>query len=703
MNTMRNSSSKRRIRKLGFENLEAREMLAIDLVSNVPGTNVATSLGSPGFRSSDISDDGRLVAFNSPPLNGVLARDAIVVKDLSTGSTKIATAGPTGVLVDSIYLGSHYLNDELNMSSDGRYVAFGSRWHQDPPLIPGDSGESGLFVKDLQTDNLVRIPLQRSDTSLPDNFALSDDGRSMILDGGVVLNDGVVGKRLYKIDIATNAAIAITPPFYHGFEQLRVRGNGRYVLFSSLGELEAGNIQNVYLKDLVTGSLTIVSTNATGQPGNGSSGDGLSDISADGRYVAFSSSATNLVPGTPTSSVNVFVKDLQTGTVRVASSDALGDFSRQESSGGDVGVSADGRYVSFDSNNYFLVAGTFRGPSYLREAYVKDMLTGAITRVTSNNAGLQVDGGIFGGSVELSRDGRFASFVDSGIYAGIDTNDGPDAFRANVDFSNSLVSQFNLAGAPTTWRLGESKVYNVTVTNRGTATWLNSGPNPVNLGVYIDGLSDDMYHWNSEPIRVSLPRAVAPGESVTLQVTIKAPLQNGEFVLRHRMVQEHRAWFAQIGKVHPTFSVDATYVNDTPTIMTPGERRTFGVTVTNNSDAVWLASGANPVHLGVYDSGRSDEIYDWITEPTRYELPHDVQPGQSATIIVSYTAPTTGNNVVLRSRLVTEHVAWFREVSTKTIAVGTFEVNPAAFEEATVPSGQAFGYWVTLAQRRERF
>jgi hypothetical protein len=136
---------------------------------------------------------------------------------------------------------------------------------------------------------------------------------------------------------------------------LCISADGRYVAFESVAtNLVPGGTANrqVFRKDLVTGEVKLASADAAGTQGNADSYDPR--ISADGRYVAFESDATNLVPG-GTANRQVFRKDLVTGEVKLASADAAGTQGNADSY--DLCISADGRYVAFESDATNLVPG----------------------------------------------------------------------------------------------------------------------------------------------------------------------------------------------------------------------------------------------------------------------------------------------------------------------------------------------------------
>jgi glucose/arabinose dehydrogenase/chitodextrinase len=102
--------------------------------------------------------------------------------------------------------------------------------------------------------------------------------------------------------------------------------------------------------------------------------------------------------------------------------------------------------------------------------------------------------------------------------------------------------------APSTAKAGKSISYAVTLTNTGSQTWKSSGSDRVRLGIYFDGTSDAVGAWSSTPKRFGLPKSVAPGESVTFTVTIKAPSTKGDYVLRQRLVMGDDTWFTDLIK-----------------------------------------------------------------------------------------------------------------------------------------------------------
>src|SRR5207245_298074 len=200
--------------------------------------------------------------------------------------------------------------------------------------------------------------------------------------------------------------------------------DGRFVAFTSVAtNLVAGDangVSDVFVHDRQAGTTERVSVDSAGSEGNGAS-TGVA-LSADGRFVAFTSVATNLVAGDTNGAADVFVHDRQTGTTERGSVDSAGSEGNGASTG--VALSADGRFVAFTSAATNLVAGDTNG---VTDVFVHDRQTGTTERVSVDSAGIEGNGASAG--VALSADGRFVAFtsVATNLVAG-DTNGAADVF-----------------------------------------------------------------------------------------------------------------------------------------------------------------------------------------------------------------------------------------------------------------------------------
>ena len=187
-----------------------------------------------------------------------------------------------------------------------------------------------------------------------------------------------------------------------------ISANGRFVAFHSLATNLVPNDTNgtidVFVRDLVDGTTERVSVDSAG---NEVHGDCLyPSISGDGRFVAFQSQATDLVAGDVNGFQDVFVHDRQTGTTVLASVDVAGNQGDGNSQA--AWISLDGHFVCFDSQATNLVAGDTNG---VNDVFVKDLIAATVERVSVSSAGAEGDHDSFAGS--MSADGRYVGFYSA--------------------------------------------------------------------------------------------------------------------------------------------------------------------------------------------------------------------------------------------------------------------------------------------------
>jgi len=211
-------------------------------------------------------------------------------------------------------------------------------------------------------------------------------------------------------------------------ERSRISANGRFVMLVSYATDLVANDGNgtwdVFVHDRDTAATECVSLDPSGATANGASGTfyELPAISSDGRFVAFTSDATNLIPGNSTSGTQVFVRDRETGLIEIVSVDAAGvegdGFSDSPS------ISADGRFVAFESTSTNLAVGDTNGVS---DVFVHDRGTGSTDRVSLDPSGGSGNGE--SGTPAISPDGQVVAFSSaaSNLVAS-DTNGFWDAF-----------------------------------------------------------------------------------------------------------------------------------------------------------------------------------------------------------------------------------------------------------------------------------
>lgn len=198
---------------------------------------------------------------------------------------------------------------------------------------------------------------------------------------------------------------------------IAISADGRFVAFNSrasnLVSGDTNGVPDVFLHDLLTGATERVSVSSSGQEANGDangqSSFGLS-LSSDGKFVGFSSAASNLVAGDTGGKWDAFVRDRANGiTERVSVSTSNG--SPNNNSYTPV-LSADGRFALFDSYASNLVSGDSNGK---RDVFVRDRRLGVTRRISVSSSGSQGNGDsnlAFHGNA-LSADGRYAVFMSA--------------------------------------------------------------------------------------------------------------------------------------------------------------------------------------------------------------------------------------------------------------------------------------------------
>ncbi len=186
-------------------------------------------------------------------------------------------------------------------------------------------------------------------------------------------------------------------------DRFSLSGDGKFLVFSNSSDNLVAGDQNgyidVFLKDLTTGALSLVSSNGLGQAGNGYSMD--AQISRDGHSVVFRSSANNLLGGQGNTN-HLYVKDLQTGSLRYVDASASGD---------PIGVSALGANPIFSADGSKIAYHSFE------RVQVKDLVSGALIDPATLADGTPLSGSAFARPFMLagfSADGRFVTFSYAG-------------------------------------------------------------------------------------------------------------------------------------------------------------------------------------------------------------------------------------------------------------------------------------------------
>lgn len=220
-----------------------------------------------------------------------------------------------------------------------------------------------------------------------------------------------------------------------------VSAHGRVAFTSTASNLvrnDTNGVMDVFVRDPHAGKTTRVSVSSRGAQANGSSSAGA--ISANGRYVVFSSVASNLVPGDTNGWLDVFVHDLQTRKttlVSVGRGGTQGDF---HSWGGTI--SADGGRVAFISDASNLVRGD---TNRVMDIFVRDLRAGTTVRANVTGTGGQAND--FALAPAISADGRHVAFLsDASELVPVDTNGWGDAFVRNLRARTTTLVTVSTAG-----------------------------------------------------------------------------------------------------------------------------------------------------------------------------------------------------------------------------------------------------------------
>ena len=476
--------------------------LGIGALGTSPSTTRVSvdSAGNQGNGDShcpSVSADGRYVAFYSAAPNLVPGdtngSGDVFVHDRQTGQTTRASVNSASRQADD-YSG------EPAISADGRYVAF---YSDATNLVSGDTNETvDIFLHDCQTGQTTRASTDSAGHQGDNSCwapAISADGRYVAFysyASNLVPGDTNGKGDVFVRDRQTGQTtrVSVDSAGGQGYGQSvdpSLSADGQSVAFASdAPNLVAGDTNNfadVFVHDHQTGQTTRVSVGSSGNQANMLSQE--PSLSADGRYVAFYSLASNLVPGDTNGSDDVFRHDCQTGQTTRVSVDSAGAQGNGESV--HPSISADGRYVPFSSAAANLVAGDTNG-SY--DVFVHDCQTGRTTRVSVNSAGKQGNEDSWESPSPISADGRYVAFYSyaSNLVPG-DTNSNEDVFVRDRGASTSFQPDLLIRNAGGTTYLGNN-VYNTTGASQTKSQTGTAGKKAIyQLQVQNDGTGADRF------------------------------------------------------------------------------------------------------------------------------------------------------------------------------------------------------------------
>ncbi|MDE0830493.1 MAG: hypothetical protein OSB03_14950, partial [Vicinamibacterales bacterium] len=519
--------------------------LAVDAAPKVSGRSLAISNGIVYFRAAEwrqaqqvseslppldgeplspaLSSNGQFVVFSSTRV-GLVPGDTngsrdVFILDRASGTTERVSVTSEGDQANGISDISHR---DFSLSPDGRFVVFES-WATN--LVPDDTNDlADVFIRDrvAETTRKVSVPLGPGTcASGPDaganctndsdcgeggscaevpqadgysvDAAVSADGRYVTFSSAatnlVSSGGGSLPPDVFIRDLVDGSTELVSQQFADGLSSGEAQwptpsADGQFVVFTSEADTLVPNDTNeqsdIFVYDQTTGETERVSVSSGGEEGNWYQHHWAA-TSADGRFVSFFSNSNNLVAGDTNGWGDFFIHDRVSGeTERVS----LASDGSQAEQGVDVewgaSLSADGRFVGFDSDSANLVAADTNG---LRDSFVHDTLTGATERVSVATGGAQSDGN--SEHPTLSADGRFVAFPSQAtnlgdpwgwswygiIIRGPDESDLSADFSGDGDLEDTLLAAFDTASETLTWLCPAGEV----AVHAGAAAFLRPG------------------------------------------------------------------------------------------------------------------------------------------------------------------------------------------------------------------------------------
>ncbi|MGH2682722.1 MAG: DUF6531 domain-containing protein [Actinomycetota bacterium] len=395
-----------------------------------PGTSLVSIGDAEEFPNGtgefgSISSDGRYVAFESAASN-LVAGDTnskldVFVRDRVAGTSRRVSISSSGEQ------GNGHSGGPPSISGDGRFVVFTS---QATNLVSGDTnGITDVFAHDLVTGTTTRVSVDSSGNQSNDISSLpriSGDGRYVVFQSDASnlvpedTNGGVFGQDIFLHDRVTaeTSRMSVGPSGQQcdcDSSDPSISSDGQFVAFRSdgltPGESHVGFA--IYVRQVSPYDIEIVSNGPEDTPANGNTGE-LSWISADGRYVAFASWATNLVPNDTNELEDIFLHDRLTRSAKRVNLSSSGAQANNYDFGAvrRISVSAHGRFIAFASDATNLVPFD---TNMQRDIFVRDVVAGTTTRVSVDNSGNQSSSA--SERPAISSNGRYVVF-DSRMLSG---------------------------------------------------------------------------------------------------------------------------------------------------------------------------------------------------------------------------------------------------------------------------------------------
>jgi hypothetical protein len=405
--------------------------------ATIPYLNTRVSVSGSGSEANaasgtsinpvSISGNGRYVAFASTASNLISGdtnnRQDVFVKDTQTGNVSRADVTSSGSELAKGAYGA------VSISADGRYVVFAS---DDTTIAPiYFVNQPHLFVHDMQTGatSLVSNP---SSKVISNKFQISGNGRYVVYledADGVVAADSNHSPDVYLRDLKTNTLTLMSKNSSGvvsnlGADSPSIDYSGSKVAFTSFsGNLVSGATSyhtDTYLIDRIGGD--VITDVTLGSDGNS---DSIATLSGDGNTLVFASKANNLVSG-DIGGDDVFAYNIANNTKQIVNVDSSGTHLWGYGSAG-LGVNSDGTLIVFSTDQANLVSGDTNN---VYDVFLRDLNAGTTERVSMRNSTTQTT--VASNWPTISSNGKTVAFVsaDAGVVAG-DTNAVADVFTSS--------------------------------------------------------------------------------------------------------------------------------------------------------------------------------------------------------------------------------------------------------------------------------
>ncbi|MBI5137671.1 MAG: PD40 domain-containing protein [Nitrospirae bacterium] len=282
------------------------------------------------------------------------------------------------------------------ITPDGRYTAFTSAANN--LLVSDTNGVADVFRYDRLTDTLARVSVNNAGfagSGASGSPAISADGRYVaFMSLSALVNTDTNGVAdVYLRDTLAGTTTRVSPDVFDGpadgaSDAPAISADGKYVAFASLAsDLVAGDtngVADIFLRDTLAGTTTRISVDTAGTDANGPSR--APAISADGGLVAFESDASDLVTADGNAVADVFRRDTVSATTARVSVDTAGTDANGPSRA--PAISADGGLVAFESDASDLVTGDGNA---VADVFLRDTASGTTTRHSVNDLGGQAN------------------------------------------------------------------------------------------------------------------------------------------------------------------------------------------------------------------------------------------------------------------------------------------------------------------------